>query len=69
MEFKRDFYMKIIVIIIPTNLVTNSLVSLLCPFIETKNKNKIFSKLEVARNSFASFYSNSGSTSRVCRIQ
>ena len=69
MEFKRDFYMKIIVIIIPTNLVTNSLVSLLCPFIETKNKNKIFSKLEVARNSFASFYSNIFTYKRTCNSE
>ena len=36
MEFERDFYTKIIVTIIPTNLVTNSLLFLVCPFIETK---------------------------------
>ena len=36
MEFERDFYTKIIVTIIPKNLVTNSLLFLVCPFIETK---------------------------------
>ena len=34
--------MKIIVIIIPTSLVTSSLSSLFCPFIETKNKNQLW---------------------------
>ena len=37
--------MKMIVTIIPTDLVTNSLSSLFCPFIETTNKNHIFRKL------------------------
>ena len=45
--WERDFYMKILVTIIPTNLVTNSLLSFFCNFIETKNKNQIFSKLVV----------------------
>ena len=37
----RDFfYMKIIVTIIPTDLVTNSLLSSLCSFLQTKNKNQ-----------------------------
>ena len=31
--------MKMIVTIIPTNLRSNSLLSLFCPFIGTKNKN------------------------------
>ena len=37
--------MKIIVTIIPTNLVTKSLLSLFCPFEETTNENLVFSKL------------------------
>ena len=36
-EFERDFEMKIIVTIIPINLVTNSLFSLFSFFVETKN--------------------------------
>ena len=39
--------MKKIVTIIPTNLVTNSLLFLLCTFVETKNKNLIFNKLVI----------------------
>ena len=46
-EFERDFYIKIIDGIIPANLIRNSLLSLFCPFLETKNKNKVFSKLVV----------------------
>ena len=33
--------MKIIVTIIPTDLVTNSLLSTFCPFLQTKNKNQV----------------------------
>ena len=67
----RDFYMKTIVTIIPTNLVTNSLSFLFCSFVETKNKNHIFSKLVVwLREIFLCFiYSESCSPSKVCRIQ
>ena len=36
-EFERDFNMKIIVTIIPSKLVTSLLLSLFCPFTETKN--------------------------------
>ena len=45
----REFLyeMKITVTIIPTNLVTNSLLSLSCPLVETKNKNQVLSKLVV----------------------
>ena len=45
--------MKIIVTIIPTNLVTSSLSSFFCPFIETKNKNQNFQQVDglVTRNS------------------
>ena len=39
--------MKMIVTIISSNLVTNSLLPLFCPFIETKNKNQVLSKLVV----------------------
>ena len=37
--------MKTIVTIIPTSLVINLLLSLFCSFIETKNKNQIFSNI------------------------
>ena len=47
MKFKKDFYTKITVTIISTNLVTNSLLSLVGPFVETKNKNQIFGKLVI----------------------
>ena len=47
-EFQKNIYMKMIVTIIPTNLVTNSLLSLFCPFTGPKNKNQIFSKLVVS---------------------
>ena len=36
-EFRRDFYMKIIVTIISINLAINPLLSLFCPFMETEN--------------------------------
>ena len=39
--------MKMIVTMIPTNVDPNSLLSLFFPFKETKNKNKIFTKLVV----------------------
>ena len=45
MEFERDFNMKIIATIIPTNLGKNLPLFLLCPFIEAKNKSQVFSKL------------------------
>ena len=41
------FYMKIIVTITPENMVTDSLLSPFCLFLESKNKYKIFSKLLV----------------------
>ena len=48
--------MKIIVFIIRTNLVTNSLLSLFWSFIETKNKSRIFSKyVGSPATSFSSF--------------
>ena len=39
--------MKIIVTSIPTDLVTNSLLSSFFSFLQTKNKNQVFSKLMV----------------------
>ena len=39
--------MKIIVSIIPADLVTNSLLSYFCPFLQTKSKYQVFSKLVV----------------------
>ena len=42
---ERNIYIKIIVTIISKSLVTSSLSSLFCPFVEPKNKNQIFSKL------------------------
>ena len=39
--------MKIIATIIPTNLVTNLLLSSLSIFLQAKNKNLVFSKLVV----------------------
>ena len=39
--------MKIIGNIIPTNLVRNLLLSSFCPFLQTKSKNLVFSKLVV----------------------
>ena len=50
-EFERDIYMKIVVTIITTNLVTNPLLYLFYSVKkknrqkETKNKNQIFSNL------------------------
>ena len=41
------FYTKIVITLIPTNLDVKSLYSLVCPFVETKNKNRIFKKLLV----------------------
>ena len=34
--------MKMILTIIPANIVTNSLLSSFCPFLKTKSKNQIF---------------------------
>ena len=56
-----------IVTIISSNLVTNSLLSLFCPFIETKNKNQVFSKLVVWQREIYFFvYIESRSTSIEC---
>ena len=46
-NFKRDFYTKIVVTIISTNLFTSSLIPLVCPSTETKKKNQIFNKLVI----------------------
>ena len=57
--------MKIIVTIISTLLVTNSLSFSFCPFLQTKNKNQVSSKLMVwSQELFLFFvYSESHSTS------
>ena len=57
--------------IIPTDLVTNSLLFSLCPFLQTKNKNQVFSKVGglVTRNISVFVYSKSRSTSKPCQIQ
>ena len=39
--------MKIIVAVIPADLVANLLLSSFCPFLQTKNKNQVFTKLVV----------------------
>ena len=39
--------MKTMVTMIPTNLVTNLILFLFCPFVESKNKNQISSKLVI----------------------
>ena len=39
--------MEIIVTMIPTDLLTNSLLPSLCPFLQTKNKNHNFIELVV----------------------
>ena len=44
-QLQRHFYMKTIVTLIPTNLDTYLLLFLFCPFLESKNKNEIFSKM------------------------
>ena len=63
--------MKVIVAIIPTDLVINFLLSSFCPFLQTKNKNLLFSKLVLWwREIFLFFiYSELRSTSKPCRIQ
>ena len=43
---KRLFLKKIVTVIL-ANLVTNLLLYLFCPFVKSKNKNQIFSKLVV----------------------
>ena len=41
LQFNRHFYMKIILTIIPTDLVTNSLLSFFCPFLKPKKEIKL----------------------------
>ena len=63
--------MEMILTIIPTNLDTNSLLSIFCPFIDTKNKNQISSKLMLWLQEIVLVfvYSKSCSTPKVCQIQ
>ena len=60
--------MEIIVTISPTDLVTNSFLSLFCPFIETKNNIQTFSKLVVCSQEIDLLfvYSKSRSTAKEC---
>ena len=60
--------MKIIVTSTPTGLVTNSLLSSFCSFLQTKNKNQVFSKLVVWYQEMFLFFVNSESysTSKPC---
>ena len=46
-QFEMHFNMKKNSTLIPTNLVTNLLLSLFCPFVAINNKNKIFIKFVV----------------------
>ena len=48
--------MKIIVTIILTDLVTNLFLSTSCPFLQTRNKNLVFSKLVVLQREIFLFF-------------
>ena len=48
--------MKIIVTMIPTDLVKNLFLSSFCPFLQTKNKNLVFSGLVTTHISFIYIY-------------
>ena len=63
--------MKIIVTIIPIELVTNYLLSSFCPFLRTKSKNHVFRELVIQQREIFLFfvYSESRCTSNSCRIQ
>ena len=53
----REIFLKykIIVTIIPTDLVTNSFLSSFCPFLQIKNKNQVFSKLMASKEKYFCF--------------
>ena len=70
-QFEKYFYMKLIITIVPTDLVANSLLYSFCPFLQTKSKNPVFSKLVVwYKQMFLFFvYSESRSASKPYRIQ
>ena len=48
--------MKIIVAIIPTDLVANSLLSSFCPLLQFKNKNHVFSRLAIWKQEIFLFF-------------
>ena len=48
--------MKIIVAIIPTDLVANSLLSSFCPLLQFKNKNQVFSRLAIWKQEIFLFF-------------
>ena len=65
-QFEKYFYIKIIVIIFPTDLVRNSLLSSFCPFFNQKQESRFQQVVSlVTRN----IYTKSRSTSKPCRIQ
>ena len=70
-NLREIFTWKLIVTIIPADLVTNLLLSSFCPFLQTKNKILVFSKLVVWWREIFLFFVYSGlrSTSKPCRIQ
>ena len=51
----ETFFYEIIVTLIHTNWVRNSLLSVICPFVEIQNKHKFFSKLWSGNNKYFSF--------------
>ena len=67
----RDFYTKIIVAIIPTDLVTNSLLFSFCPFLQTRKKSgfRQVGFLVLRNISLFFVYSELRFTSNPCRIQ
>ena len=67
----RDFYMKIIVAIIPTDLVTNSLLFSFCPFLQTRKKIRFSASWFSGNKNISLFfvYSELRLTSNPCRIQ
>ena len=62
--------MKIIVTIVPTNLVKNSLLFFFCPLVETKKKNETSSKLVVWQQEVPPLFDcrEPWSTPQVCQI-
>ena len=61
--------MKIIVTIIPIELVANSHLSSFCPFLRTKSKNHVFRELVIQQREIFLFFAYSESRQNSCRIQ
>ena len=70
-QLERYFYMKIIVTMISTDLITNSFLASFCPSLQTRSKNQVFNKLVVWYREIVLFlvYSESRSTLKPCWIQ